>query len=1082
MTDKPRLRVTTDGRVRVTDGFVNVAAGLGTDRDKSKHATYTYIPLDQYMLLNVYRQSWLARKIVDIIPADATRNWRTWHADEDVIGKIEEVERILQIQKKVKRGLTWSRLLGGSALYMSIDGQEPDQPLDLNKVGLGDLRSVTLLGRHQLHPEEIDQDPTSQNYGNPTIFRLNTTGTRATDIRIHPTRLVLFTGVDVPHSVHDWHWGDSVLQAMLDTVKHTDSFQANAASLVYEANVDVLTIPRLMEMMAEPGGDERVVEYLRLTARIKGNNGMLVLDGGDTSVPENASGGTKYDRKAVSFAGLSDLWDRMMQSASGGADIPITRLYGKSPGGLNSTGESDHNNYNQNVSSYQQNEVQPAMRLLDEAIIRSALGNRPDSIYYEWRSIYQETNLEKIERGKKTSEILKDLHGMNVLPEETLQAVTVSAMTETGALPGLEAAVEEHGLEKEDDDEEALAAALAKRPQAGQGAGDPTKPGTRLRVVNDAKPSTLYVRRDVVNAEDIIAHYSAQGVEGLYPADDLHVTVAYSRTAIDWFKVSEPWEDELKLAAGGPRAHEQFGATTSPVGVLLISASALRWRHDDFKRAGASWDHEDYAPHITLGAGINLSGVDPWTGPIVLGPEIWEEVNENWRSTITDGDMKRGARFCDEVAQPRHPKGQSNGGQFAPKTGGSGGGVSKDAIETAYYQLKKAGGNSWMTQKGLADLASGKAEADTPQKKVALEVVKMWSKEPADKVAESKKEFGDQFKKAIADQKAAAAAKKAAKEKAVEDAKSKLAEVQAKVNAPSASPKGLTPDKQAQLDAATAAIAKKHYNMQPDTVKKLASGEWKPDPKKPWQKKAVQEYLQAKNEALEGKTPSILKPKEGTLSTATNAASLGPVKELGKSDVSFTGVVSLNNAGNYDQYLKTTFIANHKTPQGDLIDRAYEPKITERQAVKTYTGSAAFSINANLRAGKAPTQEDFKRDNYIAAHSFKADQTLLRGVNAEGMRTIIDRAGGSLKVGQTISDPGYVSTTRSRTTAENFASNKYGNGYVFRINAPKGTKAAPVESFTKVKGEDEFLMPRGTSFKIKAIDTSTRVIEVDLVP
>jgi phage-related protein (TIGR01555 family) len=102
---------------------------------------------------------------------------------------------------------------------------------------------------------------------------------------------------------------------------------------------------------------------------------MLLLDGNGQSGP--TAGGERWEQKQISFAQLPELIRQYLQIASAAADIPITRMLGESPGGLNSTGDADLRNYYDNVSARQKTELAPALNRLDEIIIRSALGARP---------------------------------------------------------------------------------------------------------------------------------------------------------------------------------------------------------------------------------------------------------------------------------------------------------------------------------------------------------------------------------------------------------------------------------------------------------------------------------------------------------------------------------------------------------------------------------------------------------------------------------------------------------------------------------------------------------------------------------
>lgn len=143
---------------------------------------------------------------------------------------------------------------------------------------------------------------------------------------------------------------------------------------------------------------------------------------------------------------------------------------------------------------------------------------------------------------------------------------------------------------------------------------------------SDAGPSTLYVSRKVTNGDEIRRWFKAQGVCDLLPAEDLHVTLAYSTKPVDWMEMGEPWNETLEIAAGGPRVMEIFGDGHL---VLRFASSSLQWRHDDFKNAGATWDWATYAPHVTIAKADEVpKGLRPYTGKIKLGPEIFEEIKD----------------------------------------------------------------------------------------------------------------------------------------------------------------------------------------------------------------------------------------------------------------------------------------------------------------------------------------------------------------------------------------------------------------------------------------------------------------------
>lgn len=158
--------------------------------------------------------------------------------------------------------------------------------------------------------------------------------------------------------------------------------------------------------------------------------------------------------------------------------------------------------------------------------------------------------------------------------------------------------------------------------------------------LGDATPRPLYVHRKVTNAAEILAWAKAQGFGTTLEADDLHVTIAFSRDPVDWMKAGADWSSRedggLRVQPGGARMLEQFDGGAV---VLLFNSSELSWRHHAIREAGASWDYPDYQPHITItyqpGA-VDLSTVEPYRGAIELGPEVFEPLDEDWKQKVRE--------------------------------------------------------------------------------------------------------------------------------------------------------------------------------------------------------------------------------------------------------------------------------------------------------------------------------------------------------------------------------------------------------------------------------------------------------------
>lgn len=593
--------MTDKSPAQMTDGFQNLVANLGTSRDKAAANGYVVDALDVQMLETAYRSAPIARKIIDMPAEDAFREWREWQADTKQISAIEAEEARLNLKGKLIKTMKSARLHGGAAVYIGTTDSDPEQPLNPKSVKRGGLKYLTVLSRYELIEGDIQRDPRLQGYGEPAFYSMSA-GDAAT-VKIHPSRLVVFRGMEAPTTaISQDSWGDSVLTGALETIQRLDATLANVASLVFEAKIDVIKIKDFTQGLRSGGAtyEQLMLRRFALASTAKGINGALLLDADED-----------YSQKSASFATLPDVMDRFAQMCASAAGIPVTLLFGQSPGGLNATGESDVRGYYDRIKVMQSLDVSPALSVLDECLIYSALGNRSAEIFYDWRSLWQVSAKERAEIGDKLASAFEKIHRMDVLPIEAVGKAVVNAFTEAGVAPGFEADVAEFYNPDGDDDDDT-----------------PIEPA-------DAAPRTLYVHRKVTNGADIIAWAKEQGFKTTLPADDLHVTIAFSRQAVDWMKMGESWQAKVEVPEGGARIMEQFGDAK----VLLFSSSELSWRHEEMKREGAVWGYPEYQPHISISYDTDapdLKDIEPYTGKIDLGPEVFAEIKEDWQEGIKE--------------------------------------------------------------------------------------------------------------------------------------------------------------------------------------------------------------------------------------------------------------------------------------------------------------------------------------------------------------------------------------------------------------------------------------------------------------
>ena len=601
-------------------GLVNKLTGTGTDRDKITAQEWYYNEPSPDQLRNSYRANWVCRKTVDAPVQDMLRQGWTWQADEADVEKIVALEKAMGVAKKIAWAKRMANLYGGAAILIGDGSENPENPLELDRITRNGLQYLTVFTRYEITSGNITYDMLNPDYGLPENYLLSGEGQTVT---VHPSRIVRFTGREpalVGMPLHDT-WGDSVLAGVLREIGAYAVGVASTSRMLEESTVNYYRMKGFLEKVSTDGGTEIIHKALNLLQQSKSAINAVVVDAEDGSM----------DQFTADFAGLPEVVRMLLQVVAGAADIPLTRLLGTSPTGMNATGESDIRNYYDRLKAEQENEIAPGLNRIGEAVIRSALGTMPDGCTLEFNPLWQLSEKEQADVDSTNASTLSTLGSSGHVPDMVMRQVTRNILTDSPTFPGAAQAYEE--------------AEAAGKLEETSGGNDTTEATTEeMEAANqvgdaafwDGTPRPLYVRRDVLNAKDLIAWAKRQGFKTTVPADQMHVTIAFSRQPVDWHKAGEAWDEKVEIGAGGPRTVEQFGENAV---VLEIAASALKWRHEALRRAGASWDHEGYRPHITLTyepGDVDLDKIEPYRGPIKLGPEIFETIKENWKETITE--------------------------------------------------------------------------------------------------------------------------------------------------------------------------------------------------------------------------------------------------------------------------------------------------------------------------------------------------------------------------------------------------------------------------------------------------------------
>jgi phage-related protein (TIGR01555 family) len=383
------------------DGWVNLLAGLGKRSDKTKHNDWGgYVLFDDSTLSNLYDGDGLASKIVDVVPDDMTRNGWKIKNDDEVIKK--EMSR-LGVRTAINKALKYARLYRGALIVIITKNGKLENPLNQTSGEIKSLR-VYSAARIPLISTDIVDDPNSKYFEEIEVFPIYKRDGNI--MKVHNSRCLIFKGevssdcqeLDIKYR----YWGLSTLQKIWQRLANYSAIERGISNLMLEFSVGKYKLSNLAQILSQgKSGVDMCYNRMEIINASKSIINAVLLG-------ENED----YSRDTVSLNGIGDVVDRGMMNLSSVCGIPVTKLFGRSPAGMNATGESDIRNYYDDVSSKQEIILLPELQKIVNLVagyvypqIRQTEEGEPIEEYeVELNPLWEPTEKELAEIGKIEAE------------------------------------------------------------------------------------------------------------------------------------------------------------------------------------------------------------------------------------------------------------------------------------------------------------------------------------------------------------------------------------------------------------------------------------------------------------------------------------------------------------------------------------------------------------------------------------------------------------------------------------------------------------------------------------------------------
>ncbi len=351
---------------RRADSVLNTLSSLGTasgDKARATRPDVRRTPLTIRELDALYRFNGYARRLVDIVPDNATRTGWTINDGTDNPNPMKEEDKRLYTFSTIGDADRWGRLYGGALVLMVTDDdlpaefKDPDpvraaglarkwlaQPLDLERVIR--VANLVVLDRTEFEVLDYESNPRSPRFREPNAYHIspNTRGSHTLgSMVIHASRTLYFRGARLPPTLRgsNLEMDDSVLESYWDAIRGKTSSDQAGEILTHEVKQDVLKIEGLSEL--EAGDQSRLFDARMKALALQKSliNMVLVGDGED------------FQTHATPITGWADLDVRQETRLSAVSGVPQTKFFGQAPGGLNTDGGAQSDTFDQLIAGHQ---------------------------------------------------------------------------------------------------------------------------------------------------------------------------------------------------------------------------------------------------------------------------------------------------------------------------------------------------------------------------------------------------------------------------------------------------------------------------------------------------------------------------------------------------------------------------------------------------------------------------------------------------------------------------------------------------------------------------------------------------------
>lgn len=358
------------------DGYVNLLNKYGTKQDNSEAYKFEREPvIPDMQLTGLYEGNGLFSKIIDTPAEEALKHGFDLNLKSDELNAfVEDALDDLEWEEKAATAIKWARLYGGALIVMLIDdGRGLEEPVDWEHIrSMDELRvyerSIVQPDYASLYQQDYGGKGVGNRvskFGQPEYYYVSSI---YGSFKVHESRCLVFRNGVLPEQTSNatyLFWGMPEYVRIRRALRETVTAHTDSVKLLERSVQAIYSMKGLASLLTTDDGENQVLKRLQLVDTSRGLLNSIAID----------SEGEQYDFKTFQFSGVKDVIDATCNMLSALTNIPQTILFGRSPAGMNATGDSDFESYYNFVEKIQRLMLKRNLRTLLDVVFRAGIAS-----------------------------------------------------------------------------------------------------------------------------------------------------------------------------------------------------------------------------------------------------------------------------------------------------------------------------------------------------------------------------------------------------------------------------------------------------------------------------------------------------------------------------------------------------------------------------------------------------------------------------------------------------------------------------------------------------------------------------------